>query len=172
MSTRKEITRPGRVNNGYRVGYGKPPLHSRFQPGESGNPAGRERQQSLVVFRQALQQLGWTEGRNMQMDISCMSLLQELKHDTPPGIPRPIGLKPEGSKADRMVAQSAKIEAGQVHLPKEADWLAAFLLELLAFPNGHYDDQVDSVSHFLRWAAREKFFDDQSVETGLPIQGF
>ena len=25
----------------YEVGYGKPPKHSRFQPGESGNPAGR-----------------------------------------------------------------------------------------------------------------------------------
>ena len=24
-----------------RVGYGKPPMHSRFQPGHSGNPAGR-----------------------------------------------------------------------------------------------------------------------------------
>ena len=24
-----------------RVGYGKPPVHSRFQPGQSGNPAGR-----------------------------------------------------------------------------------------------------------------------------------
>jgi hypothetical protein len=27
--------------SGYKVGYGKPPLHSRFQPGQSGNPAGR-----------------------------------------------------------------------------------------------------------------------------------
>ena len=27
----------------YTVGYGKPPLHSRFQPGQSGNPAGRRK---------------------------------------------------------------------------------------------------------------------------------
>lgn len=26
---------------GEKVGYGKPPLHSRFQPGQSGNPRGR-----------------------------------------------------------------------------------------------------------------------------------
>src|SRR5262245_25952539 len=31
--------------------------------------ANSEQQQSLVAFRQALQQLGWTEGRNVQMDV-------------------------------------------------------------------------------------------------------
>ena len=31
--------------------------------------ANTEQQQSLVAFQQALQQLGWTEGRNVQMDI-------------------------------------------------------------------------------------------------------
>jgi predicted phage terminase large subunit-like protein len=64
---------------------------------------------------------------------------------------RPIGVKPEGGKVDRMAAQSAKIEAGHVHLPKNASWLAEFLSELLAFPNGRHDDQVDSVSQLLRW---------------------
>lgn len=28
-------------NGEFQVGYGKPPLHSRFQPGKSGNPRGR-----------------------------------------------------------------------------------------------------------------------------------
>ncbi len=50
-----------------------------------------------------------------------------------------------------MAAQSAKIEAGHVHLPKSAPWLGEFLTELLSFPNGRHDDQVDSVSQFLRW---------------------
>ena len=66
---------------------------------------------------------------------------------------RPIGIKPEGSKADRMAAQSAKIEAGHVHVPKEAGWLDDFLLEVLAFPKGRHDDQIDSVSQFLIWAS-------------------
>ena len=88
-----------------------------------------------------------------------MALLQDLRHDLPHGMPRPIGQKPEGSKADRMVAQSAKIEAGHVYLPREASWLDTFMLELLAFPNGRYDDQVDSVSQFLNWAALRKFRD-------------
>jgi hypothetical protein len=47
-----------------------------------------------------------------------MALLQDLWRDPSWGIPRPIGQKPEGSKVDRMEAQSAKIEAGHIHLPK------------------------------------------------------
>jgi predicted phage terminase large subunit-like protein len=71
------------------------------------------------------------------------------------------------------VAQSAKIEAGHVHLPREADWLGGFLLELLTFPHGRHDDQVDSVSQYVNWAAKRRFFEqgDLSVGPGLPIVG-
>ena len=53
---------------------------------------------------------------------------------------------------------------GEVHspagdLPREARWLDTFMLELLAFPNGRHDDQVDSVSQFLNWAALRTFLD-------------
>jgi predicted phage terminase large subunit-like protein len=92
-----------------------------------------------------------------------MTLLQDLQRDTPHGMPHPIGQKPDGCKADRMVAQSAKIEAGHVHLPRAAEWLDSFLLELLAFPLGRHDDQVDSVSQFLKWAALQKFLDHQCI---------
>jgi predicted phage terminase large subunit-like protein len=84
-----------------------------------------------------------------------MNVLQDLRTSLPQGITCPIGVKPEGSKVDRMAAQSAKIEAGHVFLPRTAPWLAEFLNELLAFPNGRHDDQVDSVSQFLHW--RQKF---------------
>jgi predicted phage terminase large subunit-like protein len=80
-----------------------------------------------------------------------VNLLQDLRATMPQGMTRPIGIKPEGSKVDRMAAQSAKIEAGHVHLPNGAPWLGEFLTELLSFPNGRHDDQVDSVSQFLRW---------------------
>jgi phage terminase large subunit-like protein len=43
------------------------------------------------------------------------------------------------------------------------------LLELLAFPNGRHDDQVDSVSQFLKWAAVRKFQEDQITTSSLPI---
>jgi predicted phage terminase large subunit-like protein len=86
-------------------------------------------------------------------------LLQELRRDTPAGVPRPIGIKPEADKVTRMAAQTPKIEAGQVRLPNDAPWLDAFLHEHLAFPNAKHDDQVDSVSQFLAWIARDRDLD-------------
>jgi predicted phage terminase large subunit-like protein len=99
-----------------------------------------------------------------------MTLLQDLHHDTPAGMPHPIGQKPNGSKADRMVAHSAKIEAGHVHLPREADWLDSFLLELLAFPHGKHDDQVDSVSQFFMWAALREFVNNRPCVIPIIVQ--
>ena len=55
-----------------------------------------------------------------------------------------------------MAAQSAKFEAWQVHLAKDAHWHADFLSEMLAFPNGRHDDQVDSVSRFYLTSAAER----------------
>ena len=86
-----------------------------------------------------------------------MNLLQDLRHSPAPGTLRPIGVRPEGGKLERMAAQTAKIEAGHVHLPENAPWLGEFLSELLAFPNGRHDDQVDGVSQFLFWWQRENF---------------
>jgi Family of unknown function (DUF5681) len=36
---------PPKTRRDYEVGYGKPPLHTRFQKGQSGNPKGRPRGQ-------------------------------------------------------------------------------------------------------------------------------
>jgi predicted phage terminase large subunit-like protein len=98
-----------------------------------------------------------------------MALLQEIWRDLPKGMPRPIGRKPDGSKTDRMVAQSAKIEAGHVHLPKEAVWLDTLLHELLAFPYGRHDDQVDSVSQFLKWSSHRGPFATMMVGMGPKV---
>ena len=35
---------PGNEQGTYAVGFGRPPLHSRFKPGQSGNPKGRPKQ--------------------------------------------------------------------------------------------------------------------------------
>jgi hypothetical protein len=42
MTTRKQKPAPAPAAP-YQVGYGKPPLHTRFQKGKSGNPSGRRR---------------------------------------------------------------------------------------------------------------------------------
>jgi predicted phage terminase large subunit-like protein len=57
---------------------------------------------------------------------------------------------PAGSnKIMRLHAQTAKFESGQVLLPAGASWLDDFLAELLSFPGGRHDDQVDSVTQAL-----------------------
>jgi len=82
---------------------------------------------------------------------------------------RPILQLPRYDKEARLLAQSARFEAGQVHLPEEAPWLGDYLAELLAFPNARHDDQVDSTSQALNWlTARTPL--DRPVERRNPTR--
>ena len=83
---------------------------------------------------------------------SGTSLIQDLYEH---GISA-IGIKPDGDKVLRMSAQTAKIEAGAVHLPRHVPWLDNLRSEVLAFPHGVHDDQVDSISQALNWMSRPK----------------
>ena len=65
-------------------------------------------------------------------------------------------IKPEGNKATRAAAITNLIEEGRVFLPCQAEWLDQFRNELLQFPNGRHDDQVDSMVNFLRWETQNK----------------
>ena len=76
---------------------------------------------------------------------SGMSLIQDLKTE---GI-RAIPVKPTMDKVMRMNAHTARIEAGCVHIPLRASWLDDFRKEIMAFPAGKYDDQVDALSQAL-----------------------
>jgi predicted phage terminase large subunit-like protein len=80
-----------------------------------------------------------------------LHLVQEFRANPVTGVPVPIGIKPEGDKIVRMEAQSARFEARQIHLPRDAPWLGEFLHEILGFPHSRHDDQIDSVSQFLNW---------------------
>jgi len=79
-------------------------------------------------------------------------LIQELRQM--PGI-YPVARDPKGDKQTRMYVETHIIEAGNVFLPKDASWLAAFRAEMSAFPKGKHDDQVDSVSQYLNWVSEE-----------------
>jgi predicted phage terminase large subunit-like protein len=54
-------------------------------------------------------------------------------------------------KATRLEAASIYFERGQVFLPERAPWLEQFEDELFSFPDGLFNDQVDSTSQFLNW---------------------
>jgi len=80
---------------------------------------------------------------------SGQSLIQELRRDTSLPI---IAIEPDGDKVFRAQEVSTMIEAGLMHLPESAPWLVDFENEIFAFPLSTNDDQVDSVSQFLKWA--------------------
>jgi predicted phage terminase large subunit-like protein len=78
---------------------------------------------------------------------SGTSLIQDLRSE---GV-SVINISPESDKVTRLFSTQALFEAGSVLFPSKAPWLADFISELLAFPNGRHDDQVDSLSQALRW---------------------
>jgi predicted phage terminase large subunit-like protein len=79
---------------------------------------------------------------------SGTQLIQELIAD---GFHRATRYKPECDKIMRLHAQTAVIENGFVYIPQTAPWLAEYLHEMLVFPKGKHDDQVDSTAQFLEW---------------------
>jgi len=79
---------------------------------------------------------------------SGTQLIQDLKRDNFTPL---RACKPEKDKQMRMASQTAAIENGFVYLPAEAHWRGEYLHELVVFPNGKYDDQVDSTSQALNW---------------------
>jgi predicted phage terminase large subunit-like protein len=88
----------------------------------------------------------WNARRVLMEDAGAgMMIMQELNHQVS-GL---VAIRPEGDKATRMAAASAKFEAGQALLPERAPWLADLESELFAFPGSRHDDQCDSISQAL-----------------------
>jgi predicted phage terminase large subunit-like protein len=79
---------------------------------------------------------------------SGIALLQELGEEI--GY-RAEAIQPKGDKRMRLEGVTGYVEAGMVFLPAEAHWKADFLHELVMFPNGRHDDQVDALSQALDW---------------------
>ncbi len=89
----------------------------------------------------------------------CIGVLVEDKANGPavmdalkdelPGI---IPVRPDGSKISRAYAVTPLWSAGNVFIPddREAVWAADFVEELITFPAGGHDDQVDAMTQALR----------------------
>ena len=73
---------------------------------------------------------------------SGIAVVQELSTTTRLPV---IGVVAKGSKESRAESVAPLFEAGKVYLPQGAEWLDEFLQEMLRFPGGKHDDQVDSV---------------------------
>jgi predicted phage terminase large subunit-like protein len=85
-----------------------------------------------------------------------MGLIQTLKKENKINV---IAYKPDRDKRARLIAQTDLFAGGSVLFPKNAPWLETLEAELLAFPGGRNDDQVDALSQGLAdgraaWASR------------------
>ena len=60
-----------------------------------------------------------------------------------------IAVEPQGSKLSRVNAITGALEAGNVFLPKNADFTGAFVEQASSFPKGKHDDMVDAMSQAL-----------------------
>jgi predicted phage terminase large subunit-like protein len=80
------------------------------------------------------------------------AILQEMRRSSKV---RPILQEVRCDKEARFLAQTPKFEAGRILFPREAPWLAELVRELVEFPNGAHDDQVDSISQALKYLSRK-----------------
>ena len=59
-----------------------------------------------------------------------------------------------GNKVGRLFVEQGKFKAHYVRFPRDATFLPELEAELLAFPNGKHDDQVDSITQALSYEIR------------------
>lgn len=60
-----------------------------------------------------------------------------------------VAVEPLGSKESRAQSIQPFVMAGNVHLPREAPWLIAYIDQMTRFPKGKHDDMVDMTSQAL-----------------------
>lgn len=100
---------------------------------------------------------------------SGIPLIQELRQE---GLHQVQAYTPKVDKGTRLEVQTAKLETGTFLVPAEAAWLETFKSELLAFPNGRNDDQVDSLAQFLDWigSRRGQSWQERQLNGGRPVR--
>lgn len=102
---------------------------------------------TLDVFQTLAQK--WPKVRRWLIEDKAngSAVISTLKHAVPGIIP----VVPKESKTARASAVTPFFEAGNVHVPAQAPWFSDFTQELLSFPAGAHDDQVDALTQALNW---------------------
>ena len=102
MSKRNDAASIGGDSVSYTVGYRKPPTHSRFRPGQSGNPAGR---------RKGVRNLMTDVQRTLRVPISVKEGGRSRKISTQEGVLlvlREKGLKGDARALDRLIELASR----------------------------------------------------------------
>jgi len=82
---------------------------------------------------------------------SGISLIQDLQNSTMLPI---VPVKADISKTARAHQSTGQYESGNIYHRRNAPWLNDYERELLAFPNGTHDDQVDMTTQFINNALK------------------
>jgi len=118
-------------DDGYQVGYGKPPKHSQFKPGKSPNPGGRPKgTKSVHKIVQAVceEMVTVTEnGKKKQMtklEVATASLFSKASKGDVNAIRLLLSLKDEADKFSSASADVAPSAEDCEALLSEINWLA------------------------------------------------
>lgn len=82
---------------------------------------------------------------------------------------------PQYNKLTRLVLVTPIIESGNFLIPDilkrdgKINWVEDFLDELLLFPNGQHDDQVDAVTQGLQWIIMQKRLNSQRINPNISV---
>jgi hypothetical protein len=94
MSASEESFESSEAKPEYRVGYKRPPVHTRFKPGQSGNPSGRPKgsQNLHTLFTKILaEEVSLREGANVRKVTKAEAVLRGLVIGALKGDQRSLG---------------------------------------------------------------------------------
>ena len=106
----------------YTVGYGKPPIHTRFQRGQSGNPKGKKKgQKSLkaVVEKVFQEKVSIRTARGTRKVTKLDALVQKLMNDALTGDAKAVMHIVRLAKEAGLTQEAAAIEAASQDLTEE-----------------------------------------------------
>ena len=100
---------------------------------------------------------------------SGQSLIQDMRRS---GLPV-LEYMPDRDKVSRVYAATPSMEAGRVWFPKGRKWAEELVDELITFPNGAHDDQVDAMTmaiHYMKESWNLLHPDDPDWEDAPPTK--
>jgi predicted phage terminase large subunit-like protein len=114
-----------------------------------GNVRGRFEYPELRRISQVLYRKHMPDVCIIEKKASGQSLIQDLRRS---GLPIQEYI-PDKDKISRVYAASPMLEAGRVWIPRQKKWADELLTEMLQFPHGAHDDQVDALTmavHYMK----------------------
>lgn len=96
------------------------------------------------------------------------ALISSVRRD----IPGVVAIDPHGSKEARAEATTRFWASGNVWIPEDsyAEWVRPFVAELLDFPRGLHNDQVDAASQALQWRWLPDVDEDEGARAAAELE--